>query len=366
MPHPVTSRFHLLLSALLWSAGAVGFGAARVSAGPVPSVDGASDAEQARYADAAAYSDGEKGDALLIMKDGTLVFEHYQAPTTARTAHLLASGTKSFNAALFALGKSLGVWTLNENVSQTITEWQGDPNKSQITVRHLLSLSSGLVDSPLYSAFNVANLDTYDLAINGSTSLYPPGVACIYAPSNFQVLAAMFERKTGLDPVRFLYDRLLSRLGFSAENTARWTRDALGHPQMAGGAYFTGREWINYGKLWIQNGVWEGQTLLKPTLVHKAVTYDNPTFQGYGLSWWLNVPTGDTYDPAVDQIPEDGRPEGAQIASNVPADMFMAAGLGRQRLYVLPSLGLVVLRYGHGQRSNYRDHTLLGKIIGVP
>ncbi len=87
-----------------------------------------SSAEQTRFADAATYSGSVQGDALLVMKDGAVVYELYTGTTTASSAHLLASGTKSFDVALFAMGEAMGIWTLDENVSHTITEWQGVPN----------------------------------------------------------------------------------------------------------------------------------------------------------------------------------------------------------------------------------------------
>ena len=344
---------------------AVTSGNPAVSVDAEVSVVGLNAAELARFNDAAAYSDSVEGDALLVMKQGAIVFEHYTGTTTGETAHLLASGTKSFNAALFALGEAEGIWTLDENVSQTITEWIGVPNKSDITIRHLLSLSSGLKDSPLYSPTNVPNLDTYDLAINGTTTPYPPGVACIYGSSNFQVLAAMFERKTGLDPAQFLFDRLLSRLGFKANQLALWTRDLKGKPQMAGGAYFNARAWVNYGRMWMQQGLFDGQPLVDPAVASLAVTYNNPTFLGYGLTWWLNVPTGSTYNPPIDQIPPNGHADGQQIATTAPVDTYMAAGAADQRLYVIPSLDLVIVRFGHGSGNVFSDHILLGKILGT-
>lgn len=322
--------------------------------------------ELARYTAAADYSDSLLGDGLLVMKNGVVVFERYTGVTSSTSAHPLASGTKSFGAALFALGAADGIWTLDENVSQTITEWQGLTGKSQITIRHLITLTSGLLDSPAYNAGNVANLDTYDLAINQSSTPRMPGEACIYAPSNFQVLAAMFERKTGLDPVQYIYDRLLARLGFDPEHLALWTRDLRGKPQMAGGASFGARAWANYGRLWLQNGQWEGETVLDPQFLKLAVTYPNDAFKGYGFTWWLNVPTGDSYNPGVDDIPVDGRGDGTQIARNAPTDLFMAAGTGKQRLYVIPSEKLVVVRFGRGFGSGFSDHTLLGHILGVP
>ena len=118
---------------------------------------------------------------------------------------------------------------------------------------------------------------------------------------------------------------------------ALWTRDVNGKPQMAGGAYFDARAWANYGKLWLRNGVLADQTLLSPATMQLAVTYDNFAFKGYGFTWWINLPTGTTYNPGVDSIPVDGRGDGTQIATNVPTDMFMAAGTGKQRLCVIPS-----------------------------
>lgn len=323
--------------------------------------------ELQRYTNALAWDGTNGGDALLVMKDGVSVFEGYTGSTRSNTVHMLASGTKSFNAALYALGEADGIWTLDENVSQTITEWQGDTNRSLITVGHLLSLTSGLQDSPDYSPTKARNLHTYSLAVTGSVVVCAPGAACIYAPCNFQVLAAMFERKTGRDPVDYMYERLFSKIGVSSNSLSQWTRDLDGKPQMAGGAYLTGPEWLRFGKLWIQNGAWQGEQLLPPAVVKQSSTYRTEAFLGYGLSWWLNRPTEGTYDAAIDSIPPDGHADGDQIATNGPADMFMAAGTGGQRLYIIPSMNLVIVRLGMTMADpDWSDHALLGVILGVP
>jgi len=335
---------------------------------PPAGATGVTPEELARYRAAAEYSASAQGDALVIAKGGRLVFEDYVGNVTADTPHMLASGTKSFGVALFALAAADGLWTLDERVADTIVEWRDDPRKARITLRHLLALSSGLEDAPEYTAGNTAGQDTYDLAINGSVARAEPGEACIYTAANFQALAALFERKTGgTDPARFLYDRLLGELGFRAAHMALWARDNQGHPQMAGGARFTAREWLNYGLLWRNGGAWNGRQLLDPELVRLAVTYDNPAFRGYGLTWWLNLDTTGTYDPAADQIPADARGDGSRLAANAPGDMYVAAGLAKQRLYVIPSADLVAVRFGHTlQDDAWSDHTLLGKMLGVP
>lgn len=324
--------------------------------------------ELLRYTNALAWDATNGGDALLVMKDGVTVFEGYTGTTRSNTVHMLASGTKSFNAALYALGEADGIWTLDENVSQTITEWQGVSNKCDITVAQLLSLTSGLQDSPEYSPTKARNLHTYSLAITGSAALYAPGVACIYAPCNFQVLAAMFERKTGgRDPVDYLYERIFKKIGISSNSLEQWTRDLDNKPQMAGGAYLTGQEWLRFGKLWSQNGAWQGEQLMAPAPVKLASTYQTTAFFGYGLSWWLNRPTEGTYNPPMDSLPPDGHADGDQIASNAPPDTYMAAGTGGQRLYVIPSQNLVIVRLGMTiGNPAWSDHALLGIILGVP
>ena len=300
--------------------------------------------ELTRYANAASYSALVDGDALLVMKQGQIVFENYVGDTTADTAHMLASGTKSFNIALFALGQADGIWTLDEKVAQTITEWQSDPNKSQICIRHLLSLTSGLVDSPQYNDLTVPTLDTYDLAINGSSAcmrrVLPasmrPAISTCSPPSSSERPAwtRSSTSMTACSPSSGSVPTTSSS-GFGTKRASR----------TCPAAHFTAREWVNYGKLWIQNGQWEGQQLLDPALMHLAVTYPNTAYRGYGLTWWLNVPTDGTYDPSVDQIPPGARGDGTQIANNAPTDLYMAAGLENQRLYVLPSQNLVIVRY---------------------
>jgi CubicO group peptidase (beta-lactamase class C family) len=296
-----------------------------------------------------------------------VVFADYNAPFASTDPHLLASGTKSFSFALFALGVMDGIWSLDEPVFETISEWAGDSRRQMITIRHLLTLSSGLKDAAEYNVAQVPSLDIYDLAINKSTQPYDVDTAFIYGAVNFFVLAAVFERKTGLDPVNYLYERLLSHLGMDAAHTLRWTRDIKGKPQMAGGAWLDARTWLNYGQLMLQNGDWLGQQLLDANLVGLSTSLDNPAYQGYGLTWWRNTPLDGSYNPSTDSVPADARPAnaGELIVADLPADLYFAAGFGRQRLYIVPSQNLVIVRFGMTLSQNFSDNELLLRIMGA-
>ena len=315
-----------------------------------------------RFASAASYSRAFSGDALVVAKNGHIVFEDYVAPFAATDPHLLASGTKSFSLALFALGVQEGIWTLDEQVSKTITEWRGNPGREAITIRHLLNLSSGLKDAESYNVFRVPQLDIYDLAINQSTQVFPAGSGFIYGSVNFYVLAALFERKTGRDPVQYLYDHLLKTLGMPQQHLDLWIRDSKGKPQLAGGAYLDARSWLNFGLMIANGGQWKGRQLLDPATLALVSGISNPAFEGYGVSWWRNNAINGSYQPATDVVPADARPDAERILPQQPPDVFFAAGLGRQRLYVVPSQNLVIVRFGMTLGDSFSDQELLRRI----
>ena len=315
-----------------------------------------------RFASAALYSRVFNGDALVVAKNGHIVFEDYVAPFAAADPHLLASGTKSFSVALFALGVSDGIWSLDEPVYRTITEWQGNPGREAITIRHLLNLSSGLKDAESYNVFRVPQLDICDLAINQSTQVFAAGSDFIYGSVNFYVLAALFERKTGRDPVQYLYDNLLKTLGMPQEHLDRWIRDSKGKPQIAGGAYLDARSWLNFGLVIANAGNWKGRQLLDPATLALVTASNNPAFEGYGLSWWRNNTINGSYQPATDVVPADARPDAERILPQQPVDLFFAAGLGRQRLYIVPSQNQVIVRFGMTLGDSFSDQELLSRI----
>ncbi len=325
-----------------------------------------SDRQMQNYRQAANYSDSEGGDAVLIQKCGKLVFEHYSGNTDKNTPHILASGTKSFSCAIAAFAEQDGLFKLDDRVSDTISEWQTDISRNDIQVRHLLSLTSGIEDATRLSLLPAKFLDTYHLAINESPKIYQADQAAIYGSANFHILSAMIERTTGgTDPVDYLNERLFSKLGISESSLAEWVRDTEGKPQLAGGAKLTGQEWIKYGQFFLNKGQWNNEQIVPEEYLSRCIEYDNPAFSGYGLSWWLNKPLTSSYDPNIDNIPQDGLgDDGSQISESTPQGMYMAAGAGKQRLYIIPSKELVILRFGQiNIANNWSDDQFLDYIL---
>lgn len=98
------------------------------------------------------YLKDRNGHAMLVYYRDTLVFEEYFNGWSADKPHRLASGTKSFSGAMLAAAAEDGLLTIDEKVADTIVEWKDDQRKSQITIRHLLSLTSGIYGGSTVSA----------------------------------------------------------------------------------------------------------------------------------------------------------------------------------------------------------------------
>ncbi len=278
------------------------------------------------------------------MQRGKIVFEAYQNGFSADQPHLLASGTKSFSGALLvaAIEDKL-IANVDECVSDTILEWRGDPLKAQVTLRQLLSLTSGLASK------SGAGVPSYAAAV-----ALPIGDAAKfhYGPAPFQVFGEVLRRKLqskGETVTQYLNRRAMQPIGL---RVGAWTNADGGQPNLPSGASLTAREWIKFGQLLEQNGVWNSQAILRGDLLQTL-------FQGskinlaYGLTFWLNaagIGAGGNTDFS------------SGIAPAAPPDLVMAAGAGNQRLYIAPSLELVIVRFGRD--APYSDAEFMARLFG--
>jgi CubicO group peptidase (beta-lactamase class C family) len=333
------------------------------------------DPELLRRCEAAArHSERLGGEALVVMLDGRIVFERYADPKWQATPHLLASGTKSFAgiAATFAIED--GLLSLDERVADTIDEWKPDPRKSTITVRQLLSLSAGLdpMSDTLDNGRNALAAGIRDRAAAAIAKPLKadPGRRFLYGPASFYVFGELLRRKLAAadtgdrDAVAYLERKLFRPLGIEV----RFLRDAAGNPNLAGGGRTTARDWARLGEWMRRKGEIDGKRLLPEARIDELLVANGPN-ERYGLTWWLLADSGP--DPeetmAREFLRERFGREPPRVRNDAPTARtvgFMAAGKGKQRLYVLPDERLVVVRFGplEGGRG-YRDAEMLTLLI---
>ena len=262
---------------------------------------------------------------MLVMIEGRILFEEYPNGGAVTRATELASGTKSFSGVLALCAVEDGILQLDEKASETLTEWRDDPLRRDITIRHLLTLTSGVPGGE--TALKTGRVPSYAEAVRVK-SVAPPGEKFSYGPQPFQIFGEILRRKLASRKetvMSYLETKILRPLEITP---ARWRKDADGQPNLPSGAALTARDWAKFGEAVRLDAT----GVLPPGKIAECFrgTNANP---GYGLSWWL--PGQAAIGAAVKR---DLR------GTVLPKDTWMAAGAGGQRLVVVPSLKLVAVR----------------------
>lgn len=322
--------------------------------------------EVARFEAADAYAEQAGGFALLVLRGDEIVFESYHNGYKQDSPHHLYSGTKSFACALAAAAIADGILRLDEPVADTLPAFRADPRKARITVEQLLDFSSGLETSfrdltldGLLKPERQRVRDKYARSLElGLTS--DPGARFVYGSSHLMVFGALMKAKLNSSPLAFLKRRVLDRIGFQY---AGWAHDASGNPALPYGVWTTARQWARFGVLLRDDGRFEGNVILPPGLLSRC-RRPSPAMAGYGLTLWLNAPMDPNTD--ISGVPKRlMRMRGSErqlLDPGGPEDLFAAAGFDGQRLYVLPSANLVVVRLGTEDRT-FRDCDFLGRLL---
>ena len=300
------------------------------------------------------YSRAYRGKSLLVLFDGKMVLEHYSNGGGPAVKQMLASGSKSFVGVAAIAAVEDGLIKLDDFAWENIPEWQADPVKSKITYRQLLSLRSGLLAGE--RGWGGRTPGWKDIADKRTVS--DPGVRFDYGANHLNMFAYALENRLKTETFEsYLERRVLTPIGVEVE----WRfRCADKHPQVGGGAFMTARDWAKFGELVRRQGKCGDNPILTEAALADCFrpSKANPA---YGLTWWLKNPV----PPALTRQSLVLRSEWADVANAdwLPTDLVAACGAGKQRLYIIPSLKLVVVRQG-GLGRGFEDIVFLGKLLG--
>jgi len=347
-------------------------------------------AEQRKLFDASAdYSAKLAGRAVLVQHKGQTLYQRYDNNWKAEMPHPLASGTKSFTGVAAMIAVQEGLLTLGERACLTISEWKDDPVKSQITVRNLLELSSGLQpDSNPGARKGSARLgdggkpgfagaidrtgrdDWFGQAV-AAPMTGKPGEQFAYGGNHFYAFGELLQRKLKAKGYKgtvwdWYSEKIFNPIGMKVGFVGK---DKKGNANLPGGCGLSAREWVKFGQLMLNQGSWTNEkgekvTVIKPELLAECFksSANNPS---YGLTWWL-LRSGDTTSSVADGIGREGISEALKrrnfdqqskpltTPDGKTIEVYMAAGLGKQRLYVLPQFDLVVVRFAENTSAGAR------------
>jgi CubicO group peptidase (beta-lactamase class C family) len=300
---------------------------------------------------AAEYSARHGGVSFLAIQDRRTLMEQ-----NAKTPHKIYSGTKAFwDLAALAAAED-GLLNLDERVADTITSWRSDPRKAQVTIRQLLDFDSGL--EPQFFLHETRSGDRDAAAMRGRM-VAEPGRAFIYGPAALQVFHQVLKEKLRADsPTHYLERRVLHRLGLGSQ---RYLADRAGNPLLAAGWILTAKQWAKLGQLVLANGA--------PVISRNSLEHcwrGTAANRAFSLGWWNNraAPNGREIDFEQMLMPkwpnQDWRD--ACLCRDAPSDLVACIGSEGQRLYVIPSLKLIVVRQADGE--SFSDAHFLRLLLG--
>ncbi len=316
--------------------------------------------QRAHYELAAAWSQERNGLALVVIQGQTIVFEDYAAGYSLEDPVHIFSGTKSFSCSMALAARAEGILDLDAPAADTLEEWSqaGEPY-TEITARRLLNFTSGLEQQDWLLTHdgltsNQRVDDKYALALEGEVATVP-GEVFEYGSAHLMAFGALMERLLDRSPLDWLEERILDPLGF---RYAGWIHDPSGNPMLPYGCFTTALEWAKYGVFVRDDGVWQGARLLPEGAMSDCWT-GTPSMPAYGLTFWLNE---DLDENQQERLPSDDIASQGSMYPDGYRDLVVAAGYNDQRLYILPSEDLVVVRLGQHHRE-WDDTPFLARLL---
>ncbi|BBK33982.1 CubicO group peptidase (beta-lactamase class C family) [Stella humosa] len=310
--------------------------------------------------------------SLLVIQGGRIIAERYGAGADADT--MLASWSMGKSIAALVIGRLVQEGRLDIMAEAPIDEWRTVPEDSRHRIRpaDLMRMSSGLRfsgarEAPHLWGRGVADhqlvyaeaIDSYAFSLAQPVQ-HPPETIGRYRNCDIAALgaiAARAERAAGRDPLTLVERLLLAPLGIRRMTLSA---DAYGNIIYTGMNYGTARDWARLGQLCLARGEWAGQRLVPAEFVDFMAT-PAPAWLSlpeplsdfhhlYGGGCWLNRPTQRVASPWA-----------------LPADAYNFAGAGGQRVFVVPSMDMVIVRHGHmrGVEPDQRTNDFLKALMRV-
>ncbi|WP_167616293.1 serine hydrolase domain-containing protein [Maribellus sediminis] len=282
---------------------------------------------------------------IAVVYDNQLIAEKYLDGYDANTMFHGWSMTKSITGALAGILADQG--KLNVEEPAGFKEWNND-NRKNISVKDIIQMSSGLDWYENYFTISDATImlmqKDYMLAsILDNEQAYAPGTYWNYSSGDANLLSGILRNKINNDTDyhNFIYTKLLYPTGMLHTKVET---DASGLFVASSYSYGSTRDWARFGMLFLNDGVFAGDTIISKNWVDFMKTPASASDGYYAGTFWL----------------KESNPERA--LNDVPGDVFFADGFLGQRIYIIPSKKLVVVRMGYGH-TNFSFNDFLRELI---
>jgi CubicO group peptidase (beta-lactamase class C family) len=283
--------------------------------------------------------------AFIILVNGRIVVEEYMNGHSSTATWPWNSAGKTLVTATVGIAQQQGFMNIQDPVSKYLgSGWTSAPTikENLITSRNLLTMTSGLNDA---SELVTSNNLTY-LADAGTRWSYH---------NVFQKLMDVVSASTGKEFSSFFATQLRNKIGMEGE----WKYGLIFKIY-----HSNARSMARFGLLALNQGNWNGEALINANYFTESTTTSQQLNNSYGYLWWLNGKSSAMLPGSQVVFP-------GPLVPTAPADMYAALGKDDQKIYVVPSKKMVVIRMGDAADQSFSlalsgfDNTLWTKINAV-
>jgi CubicO group peptidase (beta-lactamase class C family) len=280
--------------------------------------------------------------ALLVMKDGRIVYENYRNNTNDATRFIVWSATKSLVGLMVGVAVNDGfIKSVDDPITRYLPELKGG-GYDGATVKNILQMRSGVDYEERYDFGNpgtaarnhelalVTNVVRFADAARSIKRKHPPGQVFQYKTLDTAVLGWLLERVTGRTLASYMAEKFWEPLG--TERDAFFIMDGapgVGREFSGAGFNATVRDLARIGLMMLNEGKGNGRQIIPPQWVRDSVQPGTPgPGPGYGYQWWL-----------VDN-----------------SRAYFALGLQGQYIYVNPDTRTVIVKVSYFPPENQTAH----------
>jgi len=252
--------------------------------------------------------------SIMILRNGHVIAEGWWDPYKPEYKHQLYSLSKSFTSTAVGLAVKEGLFSVDDKVISFFPDdvpAEGSPELNALTVKHLLTMSTGHSETAIDKMFKDENTSWVKAFLTAPIE-HEPGTKFVYnTPATF-MLSAIIQKLSGEKLIDYLQPRLFEPLNIT---DADWKESPEGINTGGFGLRLKTEDIAKLGQLYLQKGKWEGEEILTEQWVNDATSkqvqsnpwseeYDetNDWAQGYGYQFWRNFPGGFRADGAYGQF----------------------------------------------------------------
>lgn len=307
--------------------------------------------DYAKLEKAVANAFDEKGNvskrtrSVLVIYKNKIVAEKYAQGIDKNSKILGWSMTKSITATMFGILQKQGKIDIYKPAP--IAEWAND-ERAKITINDLIHMNSGLEWEEDYTKISDATKMLFIAEDMTQSQLqkpaqFKPNSHWNYSSGTSNLLSGILRKqfKTHQEYLDFWYSALIDKIGMHSMVVET---DMAGNYVGSSYSWATTRDWAKFGLLYLRKGNWNGEQLFDENWAKYVATPTTGSNGDYGGHFWLNA--GGRYPDA-------------------PRDLYSANGYQGQKVFIIPSKDLVIVRMGLTEDAKFDFNGLLSGIISA-